>query len=149
MLLLLNWLTDMSRHLTLSQHNSFISWELCLDWLWRKILSALPQVPLWTAKTTEPPEVSPVSTCCFGESVLHTGELLCSVDKSRDTVIRTNINTASTQRHHTHTNMEINYNPKGDEKGCFHLFLLGMMPLSTSWWFLPMRIASQEPNLPL
>lgn len=103
MLLLLNGLTDMSRHLTLSQHNSFISWELCLDWLWRKILSALPQVPLWTAKTTEPPEVSPVSTCCFGESVLHTGELLCSVDKSRDTVIRTNINTASTQRHHTHT----------------------------------------------
>lgn len=32
-LLLLNGLTDMSRHLTLSQHNSFISWELCLDWL--------------------------------------------------------------------------------------------------------------------
>lgn len=30
-----------------------------------------------------------------------------------------------------------------------HLFLLGIMPLSTSWWFLPIRIASQEPNLPL
>lgn len=38
---------------------------------------------------------------------------------------------------------------KGVTWNLFYLFLLGMMPLSTSWWFLPMRIASQEPNLPL
>lgn len=69
--------------LTLSQYNSFISWELCLDWLRREVLSALPKVPLWAAKSTEPPEISPVTPCSFGKSVLHTGELLSSVDKSQ------------------------------------------------------------------
>lgn len=79
------YLGDMVRFLTLSQYNSFISWELCLDWLGGKVLSALPQVPLGTAKPSKPPEVSPVTPCCFGESVLHTGELLCSVDKWQNT----------------------------------------------------------------
>lgn len=30
-----------------------------------------------------------------------------------------------------------------------YLFLLGIMPLSTSLWFLPIRIANQDPSLPL
>lgn len=74
-------LADMVRFLTLSQYNSFISWELCLDRLGGEVLSALPQVPLGTAKPTKPPEVCPVTPCCFGESVLHAGELLRSVVK--------------------------------------------------------------------
>ncbi len=74
-------LSDTVRLLTLSQYNSFVSWELCLDWLRGEVLSALPQVPFRAAKTTKPPEVSPVAPCCFRESVLHAGELLRSVDK--------------------------------------------------------------------
>lgn len=75
------WDAFMVKLLTLSQYNSFISWELRLNGLGREVLSALPQVPLWAAKTTEPPEVCPVAPCCFGKSVLHTGELLRSVDE--------------------------------------------------------------------
>lgn len=32
--------------LTLSEYNSFIGWELGLDWLGGEVLPALPKVPL-------------------------------------------------------------------------------------------------------
>ena len=74
----------MIKFLTLSQYNSFISWELCLDRLGGEVLSALPQIPLRAAKTTEPPEVGPVTARCFRESVLDAGQLLRSVDKQQE-----------------------------------------------------------------
>lgn len=77
--------------LTLSQYDSFISWELSLDRLGGQVLPALPQVPLGTAKPAEPPEVSPVAPCRFWEGVLHARELLGSVDgQQTDTVKQAN-----------------------------------------------------------
>lgn len=75
----LNWLTQ-TEPLTFSQDDPLISRELGLHRLGGEVLPALPQVPLGAAKPAEPPEVGPVAPCCFGESVLHAGELLGSVD---------------------------------------------------------------------
>lgn len=67
--------------LTLSQDNSLIRRELCLDGLGGEVLSALPQVPLRTAKPAKAPEVRPIAPGCFGERILHAGELLRSDNK--------------------------------------------------------------------
>lgn len=67
--------------LTLSQDNSLVRWELCLDGLGGEVLSALPQVPLRTAKPAKAPEVRPIAPGCFGERILHAGELLRSDNK--------------------------------------------------------------------
>lgn len=69
------------RWLTLSQNDPFIRRELGLDGLGGEVLPALPQVPLGTPKPAEAPEVGPVAPGCFGERVLHAGELLRSDNK--------------------------------------------------------------------
>lgn len=50
---------------TFSEHHSLISGELGLDGLSRKILSALPQVPLGAPQTTEAPEIGTIPSWGF------------------------------------------------------------------------------------
>lgn len=73
---------DGAELLTFPQDNPLISRELGLHRLGGEVLPALPQVPLGAAQAAEPPEVGPVAPGCFGEGVLHAGELLGSVDPS-------------------------------------------------------------------
>lgn len=50
---------------TFSEHHSLISGELGLDGLSRKVLSALPQVPLGTPQTAEAPEIGAITSWGF------------------------------------------------------------------------------------
>lgn len=137
----------MSENPTLSEHHPFVGREASGDEA--HIFSGLAQVLLLSCSlATEPPEVSSVTGGSF-RSVLDISHLLSSArgeagDREKVSGLKgvSYSHPKPKNTFHTGTVVCVSFQHMA------HLLLLGMMPFSSSWLSLPIRIASQFPSLP-